>query len=146
MSTEKIKELFGFGARLTEERNRLGLSQKNLAAILGKTFVTQSKYESEETKPDAIYLMGLDKLGADIYYIVTGTRSANKLPDMEQHVLDAFRNMDERGRSGVLALIAGLSQPGQIQNNFHNRVGQVLEGDITGSQTINVGDVFKSDV
>lgn len=140
MSTVKTKELFGFGARLTEERLRIGLSQKALAAILEKTSMTQIKYEAEETRPDAAYFLGLDKLGADIYFIITGTRSENKLADDERELIKGYRDLDIRGKTGVLALIGGMNpaQPAP-QNVFHGGVGQVVQSDITTPQTFNFG-------
>ncbi|MBI3727385.1 MAG: transcriptional regulator [Burkholderiales bacterium] len=140
MSTYKSKEMFGFGARLTEERQRIGLTQKALAAILEKTSMTQIKYESEETKPDLLYLVGLDKLGADIYYIVTGRRSANVVAKDEMEVLDGYRALDIRGKAGVLGMITGLTMPSEpkAKNIFHGDIGQHIIGDITGPNTVNM--------
>jgi len=140
MSTGNFKQLFGFGARLLEERNRLGLSQKNLAGALGKTFVTQSKYESEETKPDLVYLEGLDKLGADVYYIITGKRSENALTAEEISIIAGLRTLDLRGKAGVLALISGMApQEQKVKNVFHGGIGQNVEGNITAPQTFTFG-------
>ncbi|MFZ6712027.1 helix-turn-helix domain-containing protein [Undibacterium sp. TC9W] len=140
MSTDKTKELFGFGARLAEERQRLGLTQKAVAAFLDKTSMTQIKYESEDTKPDLLYLEGLDKLGADIYYIITGKRSDNTLSNDERDVITGLRSLDLRGKAGVLALISGMAphEP-KPKNVFHGGVGQNVEGNITAPQTFNIG-------
>ncbi|MFZ6640773.1 helix-turn-helix domain-containing protein [Undibacterium sp. TC4M20W] len=139
MSTDKNKELFGFGARLIEERLKLGFTQKALAAVLEKTSMTQIKYESEETKPDLLYLAGLHKLGADIYYIVTGIRSANAIAKDEIEVLDGYRALDIRGKAGVLGMITGLSAPQAISGVSNlGKVGQQIVGDITGSQAVNL--------
>ncbi|MFZ3001633.1 MAG: XRE family transcriptional regulator [Undibacterium umbellatum] len=141
MSTDKSKAIFGFGARLSEERLKLGFTQKALAALLEKTSMTQIKYESEETKPDLLYLAGLHKLGADIFYIVTGLRSANAIAKDEIEILNGYRALDVRGKAGVLGMIDGLGGiPAAPKNQsiIHGKVGQQIVGDINGSNTINM--------
>ncbi|MFZ6772288.1 helix-turn-helix domain-containing protein [Undibacterium sp. SXout7W] len=137
MSNEISEVLFGVGARLAEERARLGYSQNALATLLAKTSRTQIKYESGETNPDTTYLFNLNKLGADIYYIVTGTKSTNSISKDEQEVIDGYRALDLRGKAGVLALISGMIAP--VSNvSMKGKVGQQIIGDITGSNTVNM--------
>jgi len=99
--------MFTIGRRLAEERDRLGYSQKALASRLLRTVRTQIKYEQGLTFPDAAYLFFLNQLGADIYYIVTGKRSANELEINEQAVLKAFRAMSQDGQDGILRMLVG---------------------------------------
>lgn len=73
MSTEAEK-LFNIGARLREERKKLGLSAEALGARLGTTGRTIRKYEDNETSPRAAELLELSNMGADVLYIVTGAR------------------------------------------------------------------------
>jgi transcriptional regulator with XRE-family HTH domain len=47
-----FKLLDGFGARLREAREEIGLSQKELAAAGGVTRYTQVGYENEATDPN----------------------------------------------------------------------------------------------
>lgn len=121
--------IFSFGARLASERKRLGFSQGAMAARAGKTARTVIKYESEETRPDAAFLLFLDHLGADIYYIVTGCKSANALSPDEENLLDGYRSLDVRGKAGVLALVDGLDEKNNAPSVvFNGNVGQVVQG------------------
>jgi len=147
MSTQKDKEIFGFGDRLTEERLRLGFSQKALAAILEKTSMTQIKYESEETRPDIAYLLGLDKLGADIYYIVTGQRSENNLAKDELEILNGYRSLDDRAKRGVSGMIHGMTESDVPSKAvFKGEIGQVIQGkqEVNAPLAISMGDGRKS--
>lgn len=62
----------GFGKRLQEERKKLGLNQTDFAAPTGVKRLTQYLYEKEEYPPTYPYLAAIDKLGADIHYILFG--------------------------------------------------------------------------
>ncbi len=63
------------GARLKEERERLGFNQTAFAELAGTTKKSQIDYEKDLTPPKASYLADIAKVGADILYIVTSTRS-----------------------------------------------------------------------
>ena len=63
-----------FGARLREERKRLGLTQAQIAAAVGISAPTQVGYELGSRTPDANYLTAIERLGADERYIRTGVR------------------------------------------------------------------------
>lgn len=60
------------GERLREERLRLGFNQERFAAFGGVRKQAQIKYEQGERKPDADYLEGIARAGADVAYILTG--------------------------------------------------------------------------
>ncbi|MBS4016776.1 MAG: helix-turn-helix transcriptional regulator [Dechloromonas sp.] len=62
------------GARLRVERERLQLSQEAFANKAGVHRRTQVNYEADERRPDADYLAAIAGFGADIAYIVTGSR------------------------------------------------------------------------
>lgn len=64
------------GERLRRERERLGYNQTEFGALGGVTKKTQGNYEANERTPDAGYLAGVGKEGADVAYIVTGVRPA----------------------------------------------------------------------
>lgn len=93
------------GERLREERQRLGLTQD----ALGVTPQAQRRYEKGERSPDADYLSRFAQAGADVLYIVAGERSAAALSDEEVRLIEGFRRMDERGRAGVLGLVAAFA-------------------------------------
>lgn len=84
-------ELFvTIGDRLKEERNRLGMSQPDFAALAGTTKKSQITYE-KGVMPDAAYLAAIAKAGADIQYIVTERRQGHGIGESAVHqaVLDA---------------------------------------------------------
>jgi len=63
------------GARLREERERLGLSQP--AFSRGRKG-SQIRYEKGERNPDTEYLSHVADAGADVQYIVTGRRGSQE--------------------------------------------------------------------
>lgn len=94
MSTENREEIFKIGARLREERERMGLSQETLGSRIGTTGRTIKKYEGNETSPRATELLQLSGLGADVFYIVTGKR----LPPGVAETRTAFTAAEHLGR------------------------------------------------
>lgn len=102
------------GARLREERNRLGLTQPELAARAGVGKQAQLRYEAGERNPDTVYLAALADAGADVLYIVTGQRSQAlppeaTLPQDERALLDAYRACSPEARRNLIATAALLS-------------------------------------
>jgi transcriptional regulator with XRE-family HTH domain len=65
-----------FGARLAEERKRLGLKQADFAALVGTDVPKQSLYENGRRELRADYLARLADAGVDVLYILTAERSA----------------------------------------------------------------------
>jgi transcriptional regulator with XRE-family HTH domain len=71
------------GERLREERERLGLSQSDMAALAkdlgakGATRQSQALYEKGEQSPSAAYIAAISTSGADVLYILTGMRNEN---------------------------------------------------------------------
>ncbi len=66
------------GDRLREERKRLGFNQADFGALAEVSRKTQFNYESGLSSPDARYLACIEKAGADVVYIQTGVRSAER--------------------------------------------------------------------
>ena len=71
------------GDRLKSERERLGLSQVAFAERGRVSKQSQQNYEANKRKPDSDYLSGIAKAGADVLYILTGTRNAT-LPELNR--------------------------------------------------------------
>jgi len=67
----------GFGARLREERKRLGLNQEQLAEVAGVKRLAQAQYESEAREPRLSYLSAISSAGANLYYLLYG-KEANE--------------------------------------------------------------------
>jgi transcriptional regulator with XRE-family HTH domain len=63
-----------FGARLAEERKRLGLKQAEFAKLVGTDLPKQSLYENDRRELRADYLARLAEGGVDVVYILTGRR------------------------------------------------------------------------
>ena len=62
----------GFGARLRDERIRLGLSQQDFAERAGIKRASQYLYEKGQGSPNHRYLMAIAPLGVDIHYLLFG--------------------------------------------------------------------------
>lgn len=93
------------GNRLKEERERLGLSQDELAKTASITRKTLYNYENGVRSPDAEALGIWNELGMDVYYVITGTKLNNKEssygmvnnPD-EAEMLAEYREGSEEAR------------------------------------------------
>lgn len=77
---------------LFEERIRLKLKSKDIAAFTGIANQTQSNYELGKRSPDAQYLSKLTELGFDIRYVLTGLREELVLTPQEKTLLALFRH------------------------------------------------------
>lgn len=100
--------------RLRAERARLNLRQEEFATFGGVKRNTQSLYEKGERTPDANYLAGIVKAGADVLYILTGNRSIEReaLKPEEAALLDNYRHSSEEGQKAIQATSTLLSQQG----------------------------------
>lgn len=76
MSTAQLIDLpSAFGARLREERTRLGLAVYELAHLAGHTDYMQKRFENGTSVITIDYLQTLAaRTDADITYIITGHR------------------------------------------------------------------------
>lgn len=109
MSSNKSEYLTILGDRLSKERSRCGHTQKSVADELEITARTQIKYEIGETAPDAYYLHGLQQIGFDITYVLTGTRGAAPTEE-ESELIACYRNVDTVTRNALVQLLAGMSR------------------------------------
>ena len=95
-----------FGLRLKEERQRLQLTQQELAEIGGVKRSSQYLYESSERTPTMEYIARIVSAGADFKYLLLGERSShnNRRICLDEEVLDRALALadqvsrDERGR------------------------------------------------
>ena len=126
-----------FGERLADERRRQGLNQTDFAALGGVTVKTQVLYEKSERVPDANYLAAVAQHGVDVLYVLTGQQVPSLLSAEEGVVLAGYRELDARGRAGVLALIGGLSAAAtDVQPVKAGKRSQIIVG---GSNNVQVG-------
>lgn len=134
------------GEILKEERQRLGMNQDEFAAVGGLKRRAQTLYEQNERAPDALYLRALAEIGVDVTYILTGEKSQSALSTDEKDLLAGYRDLDIRGKAGVLGMIEGMHLPAKAARparaaphvEIHGKVSHQVVGDITGSQTINM--------
>ncbi len=92
------------GNRLREERERLGFTQTEFAALGGATKNSQYNYEKGGRSPDTAYLLGIAAHGVDILYVVTGERVPMKQDGLtveEAELLLAYRVMAEEDRHAL---------------------------------------------
>ncbi|MER2299969.1 MAG: helix-turn-helix domain-containing protein [Pseudomonas sp.] len=103
----------GFGPRLREERERLGMTQRVFGDIGGVEPNAQGKYESGERTPRADYLAALANRGVDALYVLSGQRTPAPLESLtadETGLLGAFRRLpaaDKAALQHVLGRLAG---------------------------------------
>ena len=99
------------GARLKEERKRLGLSQQELGALGGIEANAQGMYERGTRFPNSTYLSSIAKAGVDILYVVTGVKkvlAADGITDMETKVLHELDGLPKSVQNDIKQLITTL--------------------------------------
>jgi transcriptional regulator with XRE-family HTH domain len=88
----------GFGARLREERERLGLSQEALASLSGVKRLAQSQYEKEASFPTVRYLAALATAGVDLDLVIFGRRLELSLlssAERDRIESEAFKRLED---------------------------------------------------
>ncbi len=81
---EKFDQIrYDIGQRLKVERERLGLTQTELADALGVGRFAVLKYENGSSSPLADHLHRLDEIGGDIVFITTGKRQ--RISQQQKH-------------------------------------------------------------
>lgn len=77
MSQEQFLD-HAFGARLTEERERLGLAIHELAHLAGITDYKQKRFENGSSVIPIDYLQALAaRTEADVLYVITGLKGGD---------------------------------------------------------------------
>jgi transcriptional regulator with XRE-family HTH domain len=105
--------------RLKEERLRLGLDQKELAAKLGIAVTTQLGYEKGHRSPTANYLATVETLGFDVLYVLTGRQKIcteeyylvpekGRLSPEQAYAIEDFLRLSIAEQQNVGRLIKGL--------------------------------------
>lgn len=98
----------GFGQRLKEERERLGMSQTQFGEIGGVARLAQRQYESEATSPTIRYMTAIVEAGVDANYVLFGiksvvkTLSASQLGCIEERAYEWVEAVAERRPDGKL--------------------------------------------
>ena len=124
------------GARLREERKRIGLSQTEFGIGAGVAMKTQLNYEAGERSPDGVYFAAVAGMGVDVRYVITGSRDyepPEALTSEEQVLLEHYRAASRDTRNAALgALLGATATKRSVSNVFHGGVGQQIEGPVHG--------------
>ncbi len=100
-----------FGARLAEERRRLGYTQAQFAALVGSDAPKQSLCENDRRQLRADYLARVDEAGVDIFYVLTGKRrQGDWLGEQGSATLSAFLASPEELRPALVTLVEDLER------------------------------------
>ena len=100
------------GERLREERLRLNATQAALAKIGGIGVSSLKMYEGNEREPGASFLAALSEAGADVLYILTGTRDmGSSLSSEEEVLLDNYRANTEEGKRAIRGAASAWTEP-----------------------------------
>lgn len=75
MTKRARSQVRSVGARLKAERERLKLTQADMATLGGVSRRSQIRFETDERSPDAHYLGRIVLAGADLLFVVTGKRA-----------------------------------------------------------------------
>lgn len=97
------------GARLREERERLGMTQQALGEATGKNKQTQLRYETGQNSPTTAYLISASRQGVDAGYVLTGYR--NQLHQDEKELLARYRAASRELRRAAVAVLAIQDDP-----------------------------------
>jgi len=104
------------GARLREERTRLGVSQTELAVACGIAKNTQLNYEKDERSPDAKYLTAAEALGMDVYYVLVGKHfpvSPDQLSSFELEMLSYLKDLSDYDKETLRRMAAAMAMVGK---------------------------------
>ena len=85
------------GQRLSEERKRLKLTQKQVCEALDIGAASLSRYEQGKRMPDILQACEFSALGYDMQYVMTGTHvgQASSLSDDERQLLTSYRGTND---------------------------------------------------
>lgn len=108
-----MKEVSLFANRLKEERKKLGLTQAQAAEKCGISMRMWGDYERGKYFPRNENLIGIEKIGIDVQYVMYGRRDetaamqSEKLSQEEQELLALFRQASDLGRAVILSAARG---------------------------------------
>lgn len=98
-----------FGARLAEERKRLGLKQAEFADLVGTDVPKQSLYETGKRELRADYLARLAETEVDVVYVLTGRRSeGGALAPAASDLLTAYLSLPAAMQQALLVLTTAM--------------------------------------
>ena len=108
MTTTLAKQRQSIGARLAEERRRLGYSERQIAQLLGVPLDVYVGIEAGEADPGIYRMPRLVACGFDILYILTAERHLAVAEESE--LLARFRERSHRGRTSIFTTLDALER------------------------------------
>jgi transcriptional regulator with XRE-family HTH domain len=105
MDTQMTTIASGFGNRLREERERLGLTQAQLAEAAGIQRLAQGQYENEIRSPTVKYLSAIGCKDVDLSYVLFGRPRSTMTEDqrsLEKRVFDWVERYAQNQPDGKL--------------------------------------------
>lgn len=134
----------GIGERLKEERERLGFSQTEFAAVAGASKNSQYNCEKGERCPDAAYLAAVAEKGVDILYVVTGVPTpqvvdgSTAADNGEVRLSDISKSKDSQAIEVVVVtkslthderiLLTLYREMSELDRRYIRRVAEVISG------------------
>ena len=110
-----------FGARLAEERKRLGLKQAEFAALVGTDVPKQSLYENDRRELRADYLARLADAQVDVLYVLTAQRMEGAwLGDGATELLASFLCLPPETQQSVIEFLR------RLREQFDHPAGRTL--------------------
>lgn len=103
----------GISARIREERERLGLSQRAFGEVGGVEANAQGKYENGERTPKADYLARVADRGVDVLYVLTGSRTPVPivgLSEDEEWMVGSYRTLGKEEQDAICKLTTNMAE------------------------------------
>lgn len=102
-----------FFQRLADERNRLGLTQDQMAKAGGVAKRTYCNYETGDREPPSSFISSIKEVGVDIGYLLFGVREFDSLgtSPSEERLLNLYRQLSDDNKRSLEAVAVTLAQP-----------------------------------
>lgn len=111
-----------YGAMIQKLRKDHKYSQKELGTFLGIGVSTISMWEAEKREPDLTHLTAIAELfHVSVDYILTGAVDDIRLSQMEQEVLELFRELPKEQQYEIKGIIRGYMLHGGLGNGDWNK-------------------------
>lgn len=94
-----------FGSRLKTERQRLGLTQVELADAGDVSKNTQLAYEADDNSPTAKYLMAVAEKGVDLQYLFSGEYSSSGVSRQVAELLKVLNQLEPTQQAMAFAML-----------------------------------------
>jgi transcriptional regulator with XRE-family HTH domain len=129
------------GERIYQERERLSLTQPEVAELCGVTMRSQRNYEHGDRSPDAEYLAALAANGLDVLYILTGQRAGFALSPEEQTMLGFYRDATKDVRRAALGALVGAAPAAPLKSPAESKKSTKVKVSNKGVAGVQIGYV-----